>query len=323
MRIISLLILLILVAGATNSIAQLSADFETTNITTNTLVASSFISDDEGWMADDGGNLWHTSNAGNSWSSITTEKYFLKLDFTDALHGFALTVDAAFKTIDGGNNWTALYMPGNVGSTLYFFDNNTGLISGNGVIYKTADGGSNWSSVSTEGISFIDFYFVNSSTGIGAAYDEENYECLWRTTDGGATWSNVYHEKNYFITSVWFTDENNGWAAGYYTEMGRGQLPIINHTSDGGATWENVYFNDHPGDIIGEALIDIRFKNSLEGVAIASYSENVITSDGGVTWNLTYDENEDLIPSYGIYQALGGYSDIYLTGRKGNVTKWK
>jgi photosystem II stability/assembly factor-like uncharacterized protein len=164
--------------------------------------------------------------------------------------------------------------------------------------------------------------FLNASTGMAAAFDEDSYRSMWRTTDGGLSWSNVYKEANYFINSVWFNDENSGWAAGYYAKSGKGKLPIINHTTDVGLTWKNAYINLHPGDLKGQELMDIRFKNELEGIALATYSENVITSDGGITWHLTYDD-EDLIPSYGIYKALDGYGEIFLIGKYGYVTIWK
>lgn len=315
-------LMLLLAATINTSSAQTTADFETDSITTHTLLASSFINDHEGWIADDAGNLWHTTNAGQSWSPISAEKIFLKLDFTDEHFGYGITTDAAYKTVDGGNTWTALNLPGNVGSAICFLDNNTGIVSGKEVIYNTTDGGATWQTASTGGVSFVDYYFLNASTGIAAAFDEDSYQCIWKTTDGGQNWSNVYREENYNITSVWFTDENNGWAAGYFTKQGKGKLPIINHSNDGGLTWKNVYINLHPGDLKGQALIDIRFKNALEGIALADYSENVITNDGGATWQLTYDD-EDLIPSYGIYKLLDGFNEIYLTGKNGYVTQWK
>ncbi len=244
------------------------------------------------------------------------------MEFTDALTGYGITSDAAYKSTNGGNTWSALSLPDTVGGAIYFHDNNNGFISGIGEIYKTGNGGATWTTVATEGVSFLDYYFVNVSTGIAAAY-ADSYRCIWRTTDGGLTWSNVYHEQNYFINSVWFTDENSGWAAGYYEKNGKGKLPVIIHTSDGGLTWQNVYINLHPGDLKGQALIHIRFRSELEGIALASYSENVITSDGGETWNLTYNDEEDIIPSYGNYKTLAGFNTLYLAGKRGYVTKWK
>ena len=318
------LVLLLVALTVSSGTAQTSEDFESFNITSNMIVTSSFINDNEGWLADNAGTLWHTSNAAVNFNIASTGKYFLKLQFISSLVGYGITSDAAYKSTDGGVTWSALSLPNSIGKTLYFISENVGFITGNEAIYKTSDGGTTWSTVSTEGVSFTDLYFNSSSTGLATAHDEDTYQCIWRTTDGGSTWSNVCNKEKYFMNSVWFTDATNGWAAGYYNEAGRGMLPLIARSADGGLSWEMAYINRHPGDIIGEELLDIRFKNELEGLATSTYSESVITSDGGLTWNLTYyyDESE-LIPSYGIYKTLDGFSNMYLTGRNGYVTKWE
>lgn len=263
--------------------AQSSQDFESSQITTNTIVASSFINDAEGWAVDNAGVLQHTTDSAKTWSSVATEKYFLKLNFTDVFNGYGITASAMYKSTDGGNSWIELAVPAINGKALYFINNSTGFVSGKEAIYKTSNSGTTWSTISTIGVSFRDFFFINELSGIAAAYDDDSSKCIWRTTDGGQTWSNVYIEENYFINSIWFTNENNGWAVGYYEQAGRGMLPIINNTSDGGLTWKNVFINRHPGDLKGEELLDIRFKNELEGFVTSTYSESLITSDGGET----------------------------------------
>lgn len=313
---------LLLAISFTNTMAQTSSDFETVNITTNTLVALSFIDGNKGWAADDAGVLRYTANAGESWSTIATGNNFLKLDFIDDLNGFALTAEAAYKTTNGGNLWSQLTMPGSVGTTLYFFDSNSGFISGEEVIYRTANGGESWSTISTEGVSFVDFYFTSTTTGVAAAYDDQ-YQSLWRTTNGGVSWTNVFSQEKIYFNTVWFSDETTGFAAGYYSNAGRGKLPVIYRSADGGLTWKKVYRNNDPGNLKGQELIDIRFKNELEGIALATYSENAITHDGGLTWSLTYNDEEDIIPSCGIYKTLGGVHDLFIAGKNGYVTKWE
>ena len=161
-------------------------------------------------------------------------------------------------------------------------------------------------------------------TNSAIIYVAANAGGVWRTTNGGNTWSSVYEEEKYHFNSVWFKDENTGWAAGYYHLTNGCKLPVINRTIDGGLTWQSVYTDDNPGDINGEQFIDIRFKNELEGFAVATYSQSVYTTDGGQTWHFTRDEsNTEFIADWGIYKALDGFSELYLVGRKGCVTKWK
>jgi photosystem II stability/assembly factor-like uncharacterized protein len=239
------LFIILLIASVTQSHAQNNGTFENSVITGNTLVASSFINDNEGWLADNGGILWHTSNAGQSWSSVFIEKYFTRLQFTDALNGFGITADAAYKTMDGGNTWSILSLPGSISNSLYFLDDNTGFITGNKTIYKTTNSGTTWTTILTNGASFTDYYFINASLGIATANDNDLYQSIWRTTDGGLNWTNVFDEPNYLMNSIWFTDENTGWAAGSYDQIGLGQEPQIIHTTDGGLTWQNVFISSN------------------------------------------------------------------------------
>lgn len=187
-----MLFCLLLVATVQRIQAQIGLEFETDSLTPSTFVASSFISDSEGWLADNTGKLWHTSNGSATWNSALVEKNFLRLDFVDALNGYGLTAEGAYKTIDGGSTWSPLVLPGSAANSLYFLDVNTGFVSGNGAIYKTTNAGGNWATISTgEGIYFLDFYFINSLTGIAAAYDDNSNRSIWRTTNGGETWANV------------------------------------------------------------------------------------------------------------------------------------
>jgi photosystem II stability/assembly factor-like uncharacterized protein len=122
MKFITFLLAALFVLSSDLSSAQINGSFESSIITANTLVASSFINDNEGWMADDKALLWHTSNAGQTWSSVLTDKYFLKLQFLDPINGYGITADALYKTTESGNTWSALSLPGNIGTALYFLD---------------------------------------------------------------------------------------------------------------------------------------------------------------------------------------------------------
>ncbi|MCY7409216.1 MAG: hypothetical protein LH473_03010, partial [Chitinophagales bacterium] len=296
--------------------------FESSTITDNTFVASSFINDNEGWLADNNGMLFHTSNSGQTWDSISITKNFLKFDFVDAVYGFALASEGAYKTTDGGNTWSSLSLPGYIGESLYFLDNNTGFISGNKMIFKTTDGGTTWTTIYTEDVSFFDYYFTTSSAGIAVAHDDEYYKCVWKTTDGGLSWENVYNEKNFFMNAVWFSNESMGWAAGYYDQGGL-KYPAIVSTTDGGLTWKNIYLNWQI-DNQGEDLTDIRFRNENEGYAISKYAYDVYTTDGGVTWNLSHNTDDlGLSSFYGTYKTLDGFHTLFLLGKNGNVAIWK
>ncbi len=313
----------ILLVNLISSKAQ--TDWQVLNQTTtmSTFVASSFINDNEGWLADDKAILCHTKDGGQTWDTTSTNNYFLKLDFINAFNGFAIAGDAFQKTTDGGHTWQSLNMPGSIGDAIYFWDSNTGFVNGSQVIYKTTDGGTTWQTVSTDKVSFVDFDFINESVGIAAAYDDDSSKCIWRTTDGGITWNNVFRGENYLINSVSFKNDNNGWAVGYYEQTGLWNEPVILHSADGGITWQVSYLNIHPGGK-GDLLLDIRFMDELNGIAIANFSESVITSDGGLNWNLTENNKTIGLPDLaGVYKTLAGFNVIYIAGKFGYVVKWK
>lgn len=190
------------------------------------------------------------------------------------------------------------------------------------MIFKTTDGGINWTTIYTEDVSFLDLYFMNSSIGVAVASDGGN-RCIWRTENGGEIWSNALEERNCYLTSVWFTGESNGYAAGYFDQIGMGKMPVILKTTDGGLTWEENYRQQ---DISGrgEPFVDIRFKNELEGYALSRHNYDVFTTDGGQTWQLMSDSQElSETPVYGLIKMLDGVNDLYLIGAHGTVAVWK
>src|SRR5882672_10975484 len=114
-----LFIVSIMIFACFKSLAQ---TFESSIITSHTFIASSFINDNEGWLSDDQGMLWHSTDGGESWDSAVIYKYFVKLDFIDETNGFALESNAAYKTTDGGETWTLLSLPGAITTSLYFIN---------------------------------------------------------------------------------------------------------------------------------------------------------------------------------------------------------
>src|SRR5206468_651162 len=98
--------------------------------TEHTFLASSFINDNEGWLADSWSTLWHTSNGCATVDSISTGIHFKKLDFTTSLIGYGLDLTNAYKTIDGGATWSTLTLPSTIQQAIYFLNKDTGFISG-------------------------------------------------------------------------------------------------------------------------------------------------------------------------------------------------
>lgn len=310
----------ILLSVALNAQAQ---EFESIHLTSRTLIASSFISDNEGWLADNNGTLWHTSNAAQSWDSIAVSKNFLQLQFISPLNGFGLTAETVYKTTSGGQAWSEIYLPEQAkAKAIWFLDDHTGYLGGYEKIFKTTDGGSSWSAAEIPELDILAFCFTGTSSGIAVGYDYDQNRCVWRTTDAGASWENVFNEENYYLNAVYFLNENIGWAAGYYDRVGMKE-PAILKTTDGGLTWQKNYRYTQISSS-GETLTDIRFKNEQEGYALSVHNYDAFTKDGGTTWHLVNDTEElTATPVFGLYKSLAGIGQLYLIGEKGTLTKWE
>lgn len=91
--------------------------------------------------------------------------------------------------------------------------------------------------------------------------------------DAGVTWRQAAKvPTRTTLTSVYFTDDKNGWAVGHDT--------VVIHTTDGGETWEMQY-SDPPAET---PLLTVWFENNEHGVAVGSFSFMLETFDGGKTW---------------------------------------
>lgn len=104
--------------------------------------------------------------------------------------------------------------------------------------------------------------------------------------DAGVTWRQAQKvPTRTTLTSVYFTDDKNGWAVGHDT--------IVLHTEDGGENWAMQY-SDPPAET---PLLTVWFENNSHGIAAGSFSFMLETFDGGKTWEsrpLLEQTDEDL-----------------------------
>ncbi|MGN6567997.1 MAG: YCF48-related protein [Flavipsychrobacter sp.] len=109
-------------------------------------------------------------------------------------------------------------------------DNETGYITGYGVVQKTSDGGKTWMILNVIGDNF---------TGIDVHSPTDVWICgyagsVYHTTDGGKSWKSLRNGNDikvpdFHLNDIYFQDDVNGWAVG---ENG-----IVLHTDDGGNHW--------------------------------------------------------------------------------------
>ncbi|MEJ2525901.1 MAG: YCF48-related protein [Desulfuromonadales bacterium] len=90
--------------------------------------------------------------------------------------------------------------------------------------------------------------------------------------DQGQSWQQQPVPTRATLTSVFFIDPANGWAAGHDS--------VILRTQDGGRHWQEVYAD--PAD--ERPILDLWFKDADQGYAIGAYGLFLATDDGGTSW---------------------------------------
>lgn len=90
--------------------------------------------------------------------------------------------------------------------------------------------------------------------------------------DHGVSWQQQLAPTRATLTSVFFTDPDNGWAAGHDG--------FILQTRDGGRHWQQVYAA--PED--EQPILDLWFRNPDVGYAVGAYGLFLKTEDGGASW---------------------------------------
>ena len=92
--------------------------------------------------------------------------------------------------------------------------------------------------------------------------------------DQGASWQQQQTPTRATLTSVFFIDPANGWAAGHDS--------IVLRTRDGGRHWQELY-SDAEDE---RPILDIWFRDETHGYAIGAYGLFLVTEDGGENWDL-------------------------------------
>ena len=271
---------------------------------------------DHAWTSHDyGGKTSRTTDGGRTWQVTEVGDQFVVLtgiDMADTLHGWTVGYDTTFlegriyHTNDGGASWQQQFdWGGDYLEGVDALDAQTAIIVGGysatgSIRHRTTDGGNTWQVLTNVPISafFYDVFFLNSRTGwmVGG-----NGGDIVKTTDGGNTWAIQHTPAQYTLSSIHFSDANNGWAGGYYGTLIR--------TTNGGATWtlQNPQIPEYTH------VLDVSSTGPMHGW-IAGYGGGAqsrpfvkYTMDGGATW-IDYTP---VVGPYDSFAALAFLDDEY------------
>jgi photosystem II stability/assembly factor-like uncharacterized protein len=124
----------------------------------------------------------------------------------------------------------------------------------------------------------LDIFFVNKN--VGYAVGGLSKSSIIKTLDGGKTWIEQDPGPYYYLRSVYFTDEQDGWAVGSYN--------AILHTTDGGKNWNRKTLENTEWDVTYNKVLFIDKQN---GWILDSKRRLLKTTDGGITWKFFEDVN--------------------------------
>jgi photosystem II stability/assembly factor-like uncharacterized protein len=258
-----------------------------------------FIDASLGYMAGYGPmNLARTLDGGLTWDSVAhiSSQEITALEFTDAANGFTCG-NRFYYTHDSAATWAETYCSSPI--LVDMCNENTGWTANYHNVYKVTEGGATVSLQLTDDKSLlIDL----------AAPDEDHavvtgrYVDIFSTNDGGENWHEISNGTNYDLGSVYFLDENIGWAGGYYSSVLR--------TYDGGDHW----ISDH--NLTGqESVSNLQFINPDTGWCIRS--SVMYTLNGGKNWY--YGSG---LPSYNIFDLhFVNFNAGWCVGAAGRIYK--
>ena len=125
------------------------------------------------------------------------------------------------------------------------------------------------------------------------------------SSDNGANWRQSKVPTCSLLTAIHMHDDQLAWVVGHDA--------IILRTEDGGNSWKLV----HQAPENEQPLLDVWFRNSLEGIAVGAYGYYLETEDGGDTWNQRYISEEDDYHLNAI--APAGDTRLYIAAEAGNI----
>ena len=184
------------------------------------LVRAVFNRSGRGWTFGEGGSIYATQDAGDTWTKLRspTRRLLLGGFFVDNDRGWIVGAGATIiQTSDGGDTWYQSTLPQVEKSVRFtatsFVDNRKGWAVGSGGnVYSTDNGGRTWQrQESTVSVDLFDVKFVDAQEGWAVGAEGT----IIHTSDGGQHWTTERSGTQHPLERVFFTNRNRGWAVGF------------------------------------------------------------------------------------------------------------
>jgi photosystem II stability/assembly factor-like uncharacterized protein len=222
-----------------------------------------FISEARGFACAEDAGLIRSLDSGKTWQLVSGQpaeaKHLSRINFTDALHGYATGQSVFCNTADGGDTWTFHNFP-SAGNDLAFPVPQNGFIASQDGLYHSVDGGATWVRIQTGQWNSV--FFIDADNGWAA----QQGVGLFKTADGGTTW-NLKYQLVPGILSIFFLNASEGWVAVADQSILR--------TTDGGQNWLRIPVITTVGDI---QFLDENLGYAVSGKMVLR------TTNGGQNW---------------------------------------
>ncbi|MEZ5042962.1 MAG: YCF48-related protein [Saprospiraceae bacterium] len=270
-----------------------------TNITPTDVHAIQFVNEQVGFASRGHHDILKTIDGGENWEEISSpiEKVNRFFPIDDQKIYAATDYRILYITEDGGQTWelrgeNTEYLGKDIFG-LFFHDEQNGFAVGEGgIILKTNNAGVNWKKYSATYLTILNVLFT--SPDIGYAITRED---VLKTVDGGNSWVSIFHNNNFTISGIHFTNNNEGIVIG--------DDRVIYKTKDGGTSWTISTLLMLRDD---DEIDQIEFKDNQLGFLLGS-DFLIKTVNGGESWKKVY--NDDFRSFYFLNGQTGFISGGY------------
>lgn len=185
------------------------------------------------------------------------------------------------KTTDAGQTW----MQQNTGTgTVWFWsvkfsNENKGWASGLDKIYKTTNGGTNWNPIQVfNPNASINFKSVSLLSPSSLFYCGTS-GMIVKSTNAGDNWTALQAGPTINFSSIQFINSSTGYVSGFLGLIGPAS---IYKSTNGGNVWVQQTIPSV------QNICDIAFLNTDVGIACGRGSKILLTTNGGVNWDLNF-----------------------------------
>ena len=218
------------------------------------------------------------------------------------------------KTVDGGDNWSTIFVNGTYLRSIEFIDASTGFCGSlDSALFMTTDSGSTWTDISPsiqprpKGVCGLSIPDDSTIYGCGI-YNQPAF--IIKSTDRGLTWTYIdmsMHAKA--LVEVHFVSRDTGFASGRANPLSDGG--VILRTTDGGLTWQAVFRTMRNLDYVWkiQSPDGNHYFGSVSSVPNSPNTSFLASSNKGITWTQgIVDTSWHDIQMIGFIDSLKGWT---------------